>query len=211
MILDRTIEPAIHDAVTFDYKLPAIEKQDLDNGVPVYWLNAGVQDVLQIDWIFKAGLWQEQKASVAQATAGLLKNGTLTYTAEQINASLEFYGAQLKVAAGNDFTTVTLYSLTKHLPALLPMVREVLLEAIFPEHELQIYKQNSVQRLLINLRQCEFVANQRIDALLFGESHPYGRFSKKENIEAARAFGMHAYQLTDRNNLQGLLAELKII
>ena len=34
---------------------------------------------------------------------------------------------------------------------------------------------------------------------------------KKENIEAARAFGMHAYQLTDRNNLQGLLAELKII
>jgi predicted Zn-dependent peptidase len=36
----------------------------------------------------------------------------------------------------------------------------------------------------VNLRQCEFVANQHIDALLFGETHPYGRFSKKENIEA---------------------------
>jgi len=34
---------------------------------------------------------------------------------------------------------------------------------------------------------------------------------KKENVEAARKFGIHAYQLTDRNKLQGLLAELKII
>jgi predicted Zn-dependent peptidase len=36
----------------------------------------------------------------------------------------------------------------------------------------------------VNLRKCEFVANQRIDALLFGEFHPYGRYSKKEKIEA---------------------------
>ena len=34
---------------------------------------------------------------------------------------------------------------------------------------------------------------------------------KKENVEAACKFGIHAYQLTNRNNLQGLLAELKII
>ena len=34
---------------------------------------------------------------------------------------------------------------------------------------------------------------------------------KKENVEAARTLGIHAYQLTNRNNLQGLLAELKII
>ncbi len=34
---------------------------------------------------------------------------------------------------------------------------------------------------------------------------------KKENVEAARTFGIHAYQLTNRDNLHGLLAELKII
>ncbi len=199
MILDRKIVPPIHDAVTFDYKLPPMNEISLDNGVPVYWLNAGVQDVVQIDWMFKAGLWQEQKASVAQATAGLLKNGTLKYTAEQINESLEFYGAQLKVSAGNDFTTITLYSLTKHLPVLLPIVREVIMEATFPEHELGIYKQNTVQRLLINLRQCEFVANQRIDLLLFGEDHPYGRFSKKEGIEALTREDLVAFHKNNYN------------
>ncbi|MCD6010326.1 MAG: insulinase family protein [Flavipsychrobacter sp.] len=184
MVLDRKTPPAIHDAIEFDYVLPPINTVKLDNGLPLYWLNAGVQDVVEIDWVFRAGLWHEQKPSVAHATAGLLKNGTSKYTAEQIHESLEFYGAQLKVNAGNDFSTVTLYALTKHLPSLLPMVYEILTDAIFPEHEIEIHKRNAIQRLLVNLRQCEFVANQKIDAMLFSETHPYGRFSKKENIEA---------------------------
>lgn len=183
-MLDRKVTPAIHDAVEFDYKLPPINTAKLDNGIPLYWLDAGVQDVVQIDWVFPAGLWYEQKPSVAQATAGLLKNGTSKYTSHQIHEALEFYGAQLKVSAGNDYSFVTLYSLTRHLPVLLPMVYEIITDSIFPDHEVDIHKQNAIQRLLVNLRKCEFVANQRIDALLFGEFHPYGRYSKKEKIEA---------------------------
>ncbi len=183
MILDRKAPPAIHDAVEFEFKLPPITTEKLDNGLPLYWLDAGVQDLVQIDWIFPAGLWFEQKASVAHATAGLLKNGTSKHTSEQIHEALEFYGAQVKVSAGNDYATITLYSLTKHLSVLLPMVYEIITDATFPAHELEIHKQNAIQRLLVNLRQCEFVANQQIDAMLFGADHPYGRYSKKENIQ----------------------------
>lgn len=183
----------MHDAVEFDYKLPPLNTTTLDNGLPLYWVDAGVQDVVQIDWVFPAGLWFEQKEAVAHATAGLLKNGTSKHTSEQISEALEFYGAQLKTSAGNDFATVTLYSLTKHLPALLPMVLEILTEATYPEHEVEIYKRNVTQRLLVNLRQCEFVANQRIDALLFGEHHPYGRFTKQATIEALTREDLLAY------------------
>ncbi len=193
MTLDRTKPPVIHDAVEFDYKLPPLNTTTLDNGLPLYWVDAGVQDVVQIDWVFPAGLWFEQKEAVAHATAGLLKNGTSKHTSEQISEALEFYGAQLKTSAGNDFATVTLYSLTKHLPALLPMVLEILTEATYPEHEVEIYKRNVTQRLLVNLRQCEFVANQRIDALLFGEHHPYGRFTKQATIEALTREDLLAY------------------
>ncbi len=184
MTLDRATPPQIHDAIEFDYILPPINQEQLSNGLPLYWLNAGVQDVVEIDWIFPAGLWFEHKPAVSQAVATLLKNGTSTRTAHQINEALEFYGASLKVSPGNDFSSVTLYSLTKNLPHLLPIVYEIITDAIFPEHEVQLYQQNTVQRLMVSLRQCEFVANQRIDALLFGEAHPYGRYSKKEKIEA---------------------------
>ncbi len=177
-------QPAIHDAIDFEYNLPPITQQQLQNGLPIYWLNAGVQDVVEINWVFPAGLWYEPKGAVANATAGMLKNGTSTRNAAQINEALEFYGASLGVNTGNDYATVTLHALTKHLDALLPVVYEVITDAIFPEAELEIHKRNAIQRLLVNLRECEFVGNQRIDALLFGEAHPYGRFTRQGKIEA---------------------------
>ncbi len=184
MTLDRTTAPIVQDAIAFDFNLPPIHKEALDNGLRLYWLNAGVQDVVEVDWVFPAGLWQEQKEGVAQAVAGLLKNGTKKRTANQINEALEFYGASLRVRPGNDSATLSLYTLTKHLPDLLPIVFEIITEATFPQEELDLYKQNIVQRLMVNLRQCDFVANQKIDALLFGEQHPYGRYSKQTSIEA---------------------------
>ncbi len=181
---NRTIPPVIHDAIEFDYVLPPIQQVTLGNGLPLYWMNAGVQDVAEIDFVFPAGLWYEEKPAVAQTVAAQIKNGTSKYTAHALSEAIEFYGASLNVNTGNDFTTVTLYSLTKHLPELLPVVHEVLTDAIFPEEELAIYKQNAIQRLLVSLRQCDFVANQRIDALLFGPEHPYGRYSQQEKIES---------------------------
>ncbi len=184
MKVNRSIAPVIHDAIEFEYKLPPINNTRLDNNIPLHWLDAGVQDILQVDWVFPAGLWYEQKPSVANATGALLKNGTTRKTSAEIHEALEFYGAQLKVNTGNDYCTLSLFTMTKHLPELLPIVHEIITEASFPEHEIEIHKRNAIQRLLVNLRQCEFVANQQIDALLFGEQHPYGRYSKKDNIEA---------------------------
>lgn len=183
MVLDRKTAPPIHDAVTFDFSLPEIHQEELSNGIPFYWLNAGVQDVVEIDWVFPAGMWQESKHGVANTTAALLKSGTSKRTAHEINEALEFYGASLRVRAGNDYSTVSLYTLTKHLKELLPIVLELLTDAIFPEKEIAIYKQNTIQRLLVNLRQCDFVANQQIDAAIFGPDHPYGRYTRQDKIE----------------------------
>lgn len=184
MILDRKSAPRIADAVEFEFNLPDINREALDNGLPLYWFNAGVQDVVEINWVFPAGIWYEQKPAVAGSVSALLKNGTSKRTAHQIHEALEFYGAVLKVNTGNDFSTVSLYTLTKHLADVLPIVFEILTDAAFPESEIQIHKQNTIQKLMVNLRECEFIANQKIDAVIFGEEHPYGRFSKKENIEA---------------------------
>lgn len=183
-MLNRTVAPPIHDPIEFDFSLPPIQKDQLSNGLPLYWLRAGTQEVAQIELVFPAGVWQEPRPAVAQATAALLKNGTPGKTAHELNEAFEQYGATLRVSAGDDWASVTLFTLTKHLPVLLPVMQELILHAAFPEDELRLYKQNASQRLLVSLRQCDFVANQRIDALLFGEAHPYGRFTKEATIAA---------------------------
>lgn len=192
-MINRQIAPAIHDAIEFDYALPPINTESLRNGVALYWLNAGVQEVVEINWVFPAGLWYEEKAAVAHAVSGLLKSGTGSKTANQINEALEFYGASLKVHAGNDYITVTLDSLTKHLPVLLPVVAELFADAQYPQHELELYQRNAIQRLMVSMRECDFVANQQIDVQLFGADHPYGRHTRKETIEALQREDLLAY------------------
>ncbi len=182
-MLNRTIAPDIKDAVSFAYNLQKCNKQIFENKIPVYWLSAGTQDVIQIEWVFKAGLWEEQHVGVAQATASLLKNGTSHQTAIQINEALEYYGASLRISASNDFTTVALHGLTKHLAILLPVVQEVMFDPIFPQEEVDIYIQNALQRLKVSLEKTEFVSNRNMDTYLYGKQHPYGRFTEVEDLE----------------------------
>ena len=200
-MIDRKQAPKIYDAIDFDYKLPPAHELRLDNGLPLYWLKAGVQDVVEVDWVFPAGIWYEQAEGTSQAVASLLKNGTSKRNAKEINEALEYYGATLRVRPGNDNATVSLFTMTKHLPVLLPIIYELLTDSVFPQEELNLYKQNMVQKLMVNLRQCDFVANQRIDAMLFSEAHPYGRFTRRDKIEALTqegllAFYKKAYQLS---------------
>lgn len=186
-MLDRTIAPPIKDALNFTFELPPCDRVDGDNGVPFYWLSAGTQDVIEIDWVFKAGLWEEPQPGLAQAVANQLKAGTKESDAATLNSALEFYGASLKVRATNDFTFVTLHSLSRHLPHLLPIVRDIIVHPVFPESELAIFRQNALQHLKINLEKSDFVANREIEALLFGAEHPYGRYTRAENLEALQA------------------------
>jgi predicted Zn-dependent peptidase len=205
MELNRKVAPPVKDAIDFDYILPEIQEKQLDNGIALYWLNAGVQDVAEIDWVFPAGIWYEAGEGVAQAVSALLKNGTSKLNARQINEALEYYGASLKVNTGNDFSTVSLHCLCKHLPEILPVVFEILTDAVFPEDELEIFKTNSIQRLMVNLKQCEFVANQKIDALIFGMQHPYGRYSKKEILES-----LNREKLLQHYRLSYVMSRVKI-
>lgn len=198
-MLNRTVAPPIHDAVSFSFSLQPCNKVTSANGIPLYWLNAGTQDVVQIEWIFKAGLWQEPQTALAQAAAALLKNGSKNYSALQLNEALELYGASFHVSANNDYTVISLHALTRHLPALLPVLKEIITEAAFPEEELAIYKQNAQQRLILNLRKCDFVANRHIDAYLFGRQHPYGKYTEATDIlalnrEALRKFHSDYYR-----------------
>lgn len=183
-MLNRSLAPAIHDAISFDFELKPCQFTRCLNQIPVYWLQAGTQEVVEVSWVFKAGIWQEPQTAVAQATASLLKNGTAHKSAFRLNEAIEYYGASLKATANNDFATVTLHALSKHLPMLLPVVKEIIAEAIFPEEEVTIYKQNALQRLAVNLRQCDFVANRHIDAYVFGRQHPYGKFTEQQDVEA---------------------------
>ncbi len=177
MSLNRKITPAITDAISFDLQLKKCDHYVLDNGIPVYSIDAGTQDVLMIEWVFYAGNWYEQKNIVAATTNFMLKNGTHSKTAFGINEHFEFHGAYLNRSCYNETATITLHCLSKNIEELLPVVAELITESIFPDEELNTYRQNQKQRLVVNLQKCDFIANRLIDEYIYGINHPYGKYT----------------------------------
>lgn len=176
-MLNRTIAPDIKDAVDFNLQLKKPEQFTLDNGVPVYSIDAGAQEVTMVEMVFYSGNWYEEQNIVAASTNFLLKNGTSKRSAYEINEHFEYYGSYLNRSCFNETATISLHCLSKHLSNVLPMITELITDAVFPEEELAIYKQNQTQRLKVNLQKCDFVANRLIDKYLYGQQHPYGRFT----------------------------------
>lgn len=184
MSLNRSIAPDIKDAVDFDLVLQPCEKFTLDNGVPVYSIYAGAQEVTLVEFVFYAGNWYEDKNIVAGTANFMLKNGTSNRTAYQINEHFEYYGAYLNRNCYNETANITLHCLNKHLHEVLPLVGELITDSTFPENELAIYKQNQQQRLKVSLQKCDFVANRFIDEYLYGKDHPYGKYTSIGDYEA---------------------------
>ena len=180
MSLDRTIAPLIKDAVDFDIQLKPYQKFTLDNSLEVYTFEGGAQEVMLMELVFFAGNSFETKNWVAPATNYLLKNGTSSKSAFEVNDAFEFYGAYLNRSCYNETATISLHSLTKHFQEVIPVVSELVADAVFPENELDIYKKNQIQQLTLNLKKGDFIANRFIDEYLFGIEHPYGKYSSEE-------------------------------
>ena len=182
-MLDRKTAPHITNATDFQLTLKPYEHFSLDNGVPVYAINAGAQDVLQIEMVFYAGNFFEKNKGVAPATNFLLKNGTKSRTALELNEAFEYYGASCSRACYSETAVLSLHTLSKHADKLLPVMKDMITEATFLKKELDIFVQNTKQRLAVNLLKCEFVAGRMIDKVLYGENHPYGTFTDAADLE----------------------------
>ncbi|MES2850854.1 MAG: pitrilysin family protein [Bacteroidota bacterium] len=183
-MLDRTIAPPIKDAIEFSLHLKPYTKYVLDNGVQVFAIDAGNQEVLQMEMVFYAGNSFEAANTVAAATNHLLKNGTSTKTAFEINEAFEYYGGFCTRSCHNETAVVSLHTLSKYLHELLPVIKDMITDSVFPENELKIYKQNSKQKLSVSLKKCDFVANRLIDTYLYGPQHPYGKYTIAADYDA---------------------------
>src|SRR6476660_1312693 len=130
--LNRTISPPIKDAVEFNIILKPCQRFSLKNGAPVYYINDGAEEVAMIELVFNAGNSFENKNMVAASTNYLTKNGTVNKTALEINEHFEYYGAYLNRSCQNETSTITLHCLSKQLKEILPVIREIITDSVFP-------------------------------------------------------------------------------
>ncbi|WP_017732064.1 M16 family metallopeptidase [Nafulsella turpanensis] len=203
-MLDRRTPPA-YQQVT-DIKLQNAKQRHLPKGVPLHIINAGKQEVIRIEIVFRAGNVMEEKSAQAFFTTKMLSEGTAKYSAKEIANILDSYGVHLDLSPGFDFCTLSLYSLTKHIPLLLPVLKSVITEPVFPEKELDSLKDIKTQKLRVDNNKNSVVASKLFRSKLF-QNHPYGNFLNEEDIAAITVPDLETFFNRHlRNNFEVMVA-----
>lgn len=172
MILNRKLQPRV---LTIDkLTLPQPGEAKLDNGIPLFLINAGTQDVIKIDFVFKAGSWYQNQAYLAFATNKMILEGTLKFSSSEIAEIFDYYGSYVETQADKDTSNISLFSLNKHLDQTLEVLEEIIKRPTFPENELAIFLRKKKQEFLTNQQKVNFVCRNNFNPLLFGNEHPYG-------------------------------------
>jgi zinc protease len=114
----------------------------LSNGIAVYITDNDAEDVVKIEMAYPAGRWYEPDKMVSRAVCRLLTKGTTRYSSKELADRIDFFGASVETSNGHDHTTVKIFSLGKYLKEILPLVREMLDDADFPEEELELFQRS---------------------------------------------------------------------
>ena len=171
-MLDRTIAPPAVTSATF--QLPSVRKTLLPSGLAIHHLGDVRQAIAQIEVVFNAGRWYEQKPETSYFTTKMLEKGTTAKNALQLASLFDFYGAHMETSSNFDFVSVSLYTLSKHLAALLPTFCEVISSPSFDPQELSQLKDTFLQHLHIQNEKTSYRASNLIREKVFGAGHPYG-------------------------------------
>jgi zinc protease len=183
MKADRTQTPVIQAMDNFKVSDP--EKIILDNGIPLYTINKGTQDLVRISLVFGAGAWYENEPFTAQATNLMLREGTKNYLSRDIEEKLDFFGAYLETSVESDNSYVSLYALNKHVNQLFLLLNEIIFLPAFPEKEFEVMLGRQKQYLAVNEQKVNYLARTRFAALIFGGDHPYGTYRQKAHLDNA--------------------------
>ena len=178
---NRKSIPLAHKAEELILQNP--EHEILTNGLNLYLIESGLEDVTRIDIIIGAGSVYQSKKLCASFTNQLLKEGTKTLNSVQIAEKLDFHGAYLSTSINKDKSTITLFSLTKHLSKLLPMLKSIVTEAIFPDYDFGIHLNRSRQEYLVNSEKARFLANREFNTLIFGNETAYGQSAQLNDFD----------------------------
>lgn len=178
---DRRTPPGTSIITHLPFLYP--EKRKLGNGVPVYLVEGGTEDIVRVELIFLAGSYHQHKPLVTYMAANLLKSGTSGKTSQEISEILDFYGTFLQIDAQKDIVSVSVFVLKKYLEPVLELLQEIIKMPSYPQHELDILLKNQKHQHIVNGRKVSYLARLHFSEHLFGSDHPYGYRLRKGDFD----------------------------
>ena len=144
------------------------------NGMTVLFLEQHFLPTVEIHALVKVGSAQDppDKAGLANLTASLLDEGTLTRTSRQIAEQIDFVGGSLEAHAAEDFTTASTRVLKKDADLGFALLADMLQHPAFHKQEFERVRTQILGEIVSDDDDPGNVAMKAFHQLIF-HGHPY--------------------------------------
>jgi zinc protease len=198
---DRSRPPATGPAPALN--IPAIQKQTLSNGLPVWIVEMHEVPVVDVSLIVKSGAAEDPagKFGVASFAAAMLDEGAGSRDALALADAIDSLGASLTTSSTFDSSSVRLHALVSTLNEALPIMADVALRPTFPQADLDRLRTERLTSLLQLRDNPSQLATAAYNRVLYGAEHRYGTgvmgteaTNKALSADDLRAFHAAHYQ-----------------
>ena len=119
------------------------------------------------------------KAGLSEMAGSLIMSGTSNRTKDQLDKEVDYIGASLSA----DATSITLSCLTKHMAKGLDLMSDVLLNANFPDSEVERIRKQNQNNLTSTKSDASSMATNATVKVNF-PNHPYGEVMTEESLNS---------------------------
>jgi zinc protease len=185
-------------------RLPPHEKIVLKNGMTVLLLQKSGVPMFNIFVLIKTGSAADPagEEGLASVTAGLLRKGTKTRTAQQFAADLDYTGGAFEADAGSDFSGISAEFLTKDVARGLNLVFDALTQPTFPQDEVDKFLAQALDGVRAEKDDPRSVLIPYYYGYLYG-MHPYGRPAGGDEISLKKIQRASIVKFYDENYAPG--------
>jgi len=168
-----------------EYEFPRYEEATLKNGLKIYVIEDHRQPTIAFRLQVRAGeTFDGAKPGLSSLMADLLTKGTRRRTALDIATALDSIGAELSASSGGELLTITASGLKKHMPLLLAIFSDVVINPAFPKEELDKF----LPQVIASIKQEKSRPTQLAMALsrivLYGPDHPSAQRRTEESVRS---------------------------
>ena len=173
--VDRTKEPALGGDRPF--QAPNVKTAKLENGMDIYVVEKPELPKVAVTLATRAGSVADSpnKAGLSSMTARLMRRGTATRNAIQIDETLGNLGTSLGGGAGKESASFSMEVLKRNLAPAMNVMADVVMNPAFPATEFDREKKLALDNLAQQASNPNAVANRVSSMIAFGPEHPYGK------------------------------------
>lgn len=167
-LIDRSQAPNLGTAPSSS--TPEVWTESLENGMELLGITQSELPLVTFTLRLEGGMLLDDpdKIGVANLTARMLLEGTATRTPAELEEAIRQLGATINVSASAESITLFATTLVRNYPAVLELVREILLEPRWDETRFDLVQESTLSRIRQNSANPNAIASTVFKRLVYG-------------------------------------------